>query len=88
MAKFINDIKTKSWADIPSSHKKISTKFQEKFECESMDDLELHRKFKDMKELKFETSGKFRNHNDLDALKKYMIEIEAGEAFSHLFDYE
>lgn len=53
-----------------------------------MEDLDQHRKFKDMEELKFETSGKFRNHNDLDALKKYMTEHQAGDAFSYLFDYE
>ncbi|CAO3613440.1 unnamed protein product [Cunninghamella echinulata] len=88
VAKFINDIKTISWADIPSGHKKISTKYQERIECETMEELDQHRKFRDMEELKFETSGKFRNHNDLDALKKYMTEHQVGDAFSYLFDYE
>ncbi|KAI8343209.1 hypothetical protein BC941DRAFT_498296 [Chlamydoabsidia padenii] len=86
---FINDIKTISWADIPAGHKKISTKYQERFICDSMAIFDQdHRKFTIMQELKFDTSGKFRNHNDLDMLKKWMVEHKVEDAFGHLFDYE
>ncbi|CAO3581776.1 unnamed protein product [Absidia cylindrospora] len=89
VASFINDIKTISWADIPAGHKKISTKYQERFICDSMDVFDQeHRKFNTMQELKFDTSGKFRNHNDLDMLKKWMAEYQADDAFGYLFDYE
>ncbi|KAI8099566.1 uncharacterized protein BX664DRAFT_382090 [Halteromyces radiatus] len=88
VASFINDIKTISWADIPAGHKKISTKYQERFECDNMDTFnQTIRKFKNMQELKFDTSGKFRNHSDLVMLKKWMTEHNVDYAFGHLFDY-
>ncbi|ORX56807.1 hypothetical protein DM01DRAFT_1334366 [Hesseltinella vesiculosa] len=87
VASFINDIKTISWANIPAGHKKISTKWQQRFTCESLAELDSHRLFSNMQELIFEASGKFKNHNDLAMLKKWMIERHVGDAFTYLFDY-
>ncbi|KAI8069366.1 hypothetical protein BC940DRAFT_237054 [Gongronella butleri] len=79
---------TVSWSDIPAGHKKISTRWQQRFTVASMAELDEHRIFHDMQELIFEASGKFKNHNDLAMLKKWMNEHNVGEAFTYLFDYE
>ncbi|ORY99865.1 hypothetical protein BCR43DRAFT_484418 [Syncephalastrum racemosum] len=83
VARFINDIKTVSWADIPASHRKMTTKWQERALGSSLDE---HRKFPDMIEVTFDLHGAFGNHNDLDMLKRWMADKNCGDAFEHLFD--
>ncbi|KAG2226896.1 hypothetical protein INT45_010175 [Circinella minor] len=88
VARFINDIKTVSWSDIPASHRKMTSKWQEKTECESLAELQTLRRFSDMKEYTFDIHGQFSNHNDLNKLQDWMKENGCAEAFDHLFDYD
>ncbi|KAI9479593.1 hypothetical protein BDB00DRAFT_858140 [Zychaea mexicana] len=88
VSRFINDIKTVSWSDIPASHRKMSSKWQEKTECESVAAMNALRRFCDMTEHKFDIHGQFANHNDLNKLQDWMKENGCGEAFDHLFDYD
>ncbi|KAI9278503.1 hypothetical protein BDA99DRAFT_492311 [Phascolomyces articulosus] len=88
VARFINDIKTVSWSDIPASHRKMTSKWQEKTECESLAAMQALRRFPDMKEYKFDIHGQFANHNDLNKLQDWMKEMGCAEAFDHLFDYD
>ncbi|KAI7875174.1 hypothetical protein K492DRAFT_211097 [Lichtheimia hyalospora FSU 10163] len=86
--RFINDIKTVSWSDIPASHRKMSTKWQERHHCDSMQDLNRHRKFPDMTEVTFDLHGAFGNHNDLGMLQQWLKEKDCPDAFDHLFDHD
>ncbi|KAI8141999.1 hypothetical protein BJV82DRAFT_616721 [Fennellomyces sp. T-0311] len=88
VSRFINDIKTVSWSDIPASHRKMSSKWQEKSDCDSKAALQALRRFPDMTERTFDIHGAFANHNDLNKLQEWMKENGCGEAFDHLFDYD
>jgi hypothetical protein len=85
---FINDIKTVSWADIPASHRKMSSRWKQQETCADMDQLNQHRLFQDMKEVTFDIHGQFANHNNLNMLQSWMAEKGCGDAFEHLFEYE
>ncbi|KAI9322738.1 hypothetical protein BX666DRAFT_1842458, partial [Dichotomocladium elegans] len=86
VATFINDIKTKSWADIPASHRKMTSKWQERMDCQSLEDMNQLRKFQGMIEVTFDLHGAFGNHNDLNQLQQWLKEKGCEEAFDHLFD--
>ncbi|KAG1471113.1 hypothetical protein G6F56_002306 [Rhizopus delemar] len=86
VAQFIHDIKTISWSDIPSSHKKMTSQWKEAFVCNNSNEFESHRLFKEMTEIKFDIHGAFSNHNDLGKLQLWMEEKGCGEAFEHLFE--
>ncbi|KAI9007511.1 hypothetical protein CLU79DRAFT_778309 [Phycomyces nitens] len=85
---FINDIKTLSWADIPASHRKMTSRWQQRVTCESKQELEKQRLFNDMTEVTFELHGAFGNHNNLNMLSDWMKSKGCGDAFYHLFEYE
>ncbi|KAL0083858.1 hypothetical protein F4703DRAFT_1774394 [Phycomyces blakesleeanus] len=80
--------KTLSWADIPASHRKMTSRWQQKVTCEPKDELEKQRLFKDMTEVTFELHGAFGNHNNLNMLSDWMKSKGCGDAFYHLFEYE
>lgn len=88
VVQFINDIKTISWASIPPSHRKMSSRWKQVVECSQMDGLNQARLFKDMTELKFDIHGPFGNRNSLSLLQAWMQEKGCGEAFDHLFEYD
>ncbi|KAH7162070.1 hypothetical protein B0J13DRAFT_535119 [Dactylonectria estremocensis] len=74
---FMKFIKTESWGDIPSQHKKVSERFRE-------EEAELERAFKDMQEITDmigERRGERANRNDMKALEAWLIESGLGEAF-------
>ncbi|KAH7169987.1 hypothetical protein EDB81DRAFT_774196 [Dactylonectria macrodidyma] len=74
---FMKFIKTESWGDIPSQHKKVSERFRE-------EEAELKRAFKDMREVTDmigERRGERANRNDMKALEAWLIECGLGEAF-------
>ncbi|KAI9282293.1 hypothetical protein BY458DRAFT_497763 [Sporodiniella umbellata] len=85
VAEFIHDIKTVSWSDLPSSHKKMTSQWKEAFVCKDLEDFESRRLFKNMIEVKFDIHGTFSNHNDLGKLQDWMVNKGCGEAFEHLF---
>ena len=66
----------------------MTSKWQEKTECESLAELQTLRRFSDMKEYTFDIHGQFSNHNDLNKLQDWMKENGCAEAFDHLFDYD
>ncbi|KAI8394046.1 uncharacterized protein BYT42DRAFT_553136 [Radiomyces spectabilis] len=84
---FINDIKTKSWADIPASHRKMTLRWREEQECVGKEEMDRLRRFPDMKEVMFDIHGNFGNHNSLSMLQDWLNERGCGEAFTHLFEY-
>lgn len=88
VARFINDIKTISWSDIPASHRKMTSKWQERYECTSTEAMQQLRHFTDMKEVTFDLHGAFGNHNDLNMLQQWMHEQGCGAAFNHLFNQD
>lgn len=74
---YLSDIKTYSWADIPSSHKKISERLRE----EGL--LPEDRVFKDMSEITEEINvngmkGVRSNRGDLGALRDWLTERGLG----------
>lgn len=83
---FVNDIKTISWADIPASHRKMSSRWKQKLECNNNIELNEARLFQDMTEVKFDIHGPFANHNSLSGLQAWMQEKGCGDAFDHLFE--
>ncbi|KAI8090905.1 uncharacterized protein B0P05DRAFT_527910 [Gilbertella persicaria] len=85
IAQFVNDIKTISWADIPASHKKMASRWKQIVNCQDKTELDSHRLFKDMQEVKFDIHGKFANHNDLCMLQQWLNDRGCSEAFDHLF---
>jgi hypothetical protein len=85
---FVNDIKTISWADIPASHRKMTSRWKQHVNCSNKVELESHRLFENMTEVKFDIHGQFSNHNDLSKLQSWMQEKGCGEAFDHLFEHD
>ncbi|KAI9483037.1 MAG: hypothetical protein EXX96DRAFT_556595 [Benjaminiella poitrasii] len=86
---FVNDIKTVSWAGIPASHRKMSSRWKQFGElCNDRAQLDSQRLFTDMTEVKFDIHGAFANHNDLNKLQLWMQDKGCGEAFDHLFDHD
>ncbi|RMY31145.1 hypothetical protein D0865_15080 [Hortaea werneckii] len=78
---FMKFIKTDSWGDIPSQHKKVSERYRQT-------DADLVRVFDGMEEIT-ETVGERRgeraNRSDMKALETWLIERGLGDAFSHVF---
>ncbi|KAF7563537.1 hypothetical protein G7046_g576 [Stylonectria norvegica] len=73
---FMKFIKTESWGDIPSQHKKVSERHREKIE-------ESKRAFKDMQEITDvlgERRGERGNRNDMKALEVWLNNCGLGEA--------
>ncbi|KAI7907780.1 uncharacterized protein BX663DRAFT_482057 [Cokeromyces recurvatus] len=85
---FVNDIKTISWADIPASHRKMTSRWKQSSECKSHAEIDSQRLFSSMTEVKFDIHGTFANHNDLNKLQSWLQEKGCGEAFKHLFEYD
>ncbi|RCH85019.1 hypothetical protein CU097_007311 [Rhizopus azygosporus] len=83
---FIHDIKTVSWSDIPSSHKKMTSQWKEQAQCLTREEVDKCRLFKDMTEVKFDIHGAFSNHNNLGMLQAWMEEKGCGKAFNYLFE--
>ena len=79
---FMKFIKTVSWNDIPSQHKKVSERHRE-------EGPELARAFKDMSEITDEFGDTRRgirgNRNDMSVLKSWMEERGVGQAFEKVF---
>ncbi|GAA5794806.1 hypothetical protein EDC94DRAFT_606886 [Helicostylum pulchrum] len=88
VVRFINDIKTISWASLPASHRKMSSKWKQFVDCNNTQELNQARLFNDMTELKFDIHGPFGNRNSLSLLQAWMQEKGCGEAFGHLFENE
>ncbi|KAI7085959.1 hypothetical protein KC356_g5425 [Hortaea werneckii] len=78
---FMRFIKTDSWGDIPSQHKKVSERYRQT-------DKDLFRAFDGMEEIT-ETVGERRgeraNRSDMKALESWLIERGLGDAFSNVF---
>ncbi|KAF4988152.1 hypothetical protein FDECE_15168 [Fusarium decemcellulare] len=78
---FMKFIKTESWGDIPSQHKKVSERYRE-------DGPDVKRAFKGMQEIT-ETVGERRgeraNRSDMKALEAWLNESGLGEAFGKVF---
>ncbi|KAI7240602.1 hypothetical protein KC330_g1185 [Hortaea werneckii] len=78
---FMKFIKTDSWGDIPSQHKKVSERYRQT-------DTDLVRVFDGMEEIT-ETVGERRgeraNRSDMKALETWLIERGLGDAFSNVF---
>ncbi|KAI6862903.1 hypothetical protein KC323_g5275 [Hortaea werneckii] len=78
---FMKFIKTDSWGDIPSQHKKVSERYRQT-------DADLVRAFDGMEEIT-ETVGERRgeraNRSDMKALEMWLIERGLGDAFSNVF---
>jgi len=79
---FMKFIKTVSWNDIPSQHKKVSERHRE-------EGPELARAFKDMSEITDDFGDTRRgtrgNRNDMSVLKSWMEERGVGQAFEKVF---
>lgn len=78
---FMKFIKTDSWGDIPSQHKKVSERYREATP-------NLSRAFEDMQEIT-ETVGERRgeraNRSDMKALEVWLVERDLGIAFGNVF---
>jgi hypothetical protein len=78
---FMKFIKTDSWGDIPSQHKKVSERYRQT-------DADLVRVFGDMEEIT-ETVGERRderaNRSDMKALELWLVERGLGVAFGNVF---
>lgn len=78
---FMKFIKTSSWAEIPSQHKKVSERYRQT-------DADLVRVFHDMEEIT-ETVGERRgeraNRSDMKALEAWLVERGLGVAFGNVF---
>jgi len=83
--KYLNDIRSISWADIPPRDKKMSTRAQERFLCETKEEFENHRKFDPLEECHFKIHGKRSNHQSMDLLEQWLIEKGCPNAFHDLF---
>lgn len=73
---FMKFIKTESWGDIPSQHKKVSERYRE---------ADATRAFGDMREVTDmigERRGERANRNDMKALEAWLNESGLGEAFA------
>ncbi|KAI7281061.1 hypothetical protein KC343_g308 [Hortaea werneckii] len=78
---YMKFIKTDSWGDIPSQHKKVSERYRQA-------DADLVRVFDGMEEIT-ETVGERRgeraNRSDMKALETWLVERGLGDAFSNVF---
>ena len=78
---FMKFIKTDSWGDIPSQHKKVSERYRQT-------DADLVRVFGGMEEIT-ETVGERRgeraNRSDMKALELWLVERGLGVAFGNVF---
>jgi hypothetical protein len=78
---FMKFIKTDSWGDIPSQHKKVSERYRQT-------DANLSRVFEGMEEIT-ETVGERRgeraNRSDMKALEAWLVERGLGLAFGNVF---
>ena len=78
---FMKFIKTDSWGDIPSQHKKVSERYRQT-------DADLVRVFDGMEEIT-ETVGERRgeraNRSDMKALELWLVERGLGVAFGNVF---
>jgi Protein of unknown function (DUF1115) len=83
--RYLHEIRTISWADLPPSHKKLTLTHREKFVCDSYDEMDSKRKFKGMEEHTFDLHGARRNHNSLVKLKEFLDDNNCHEAFGILF---
>ncbi|KAL6613283.1 hypothetical protein LY90DRAFT_697949 [Neocallimastix californiae] len=83
--KYLNDIRSISWADIPPRDKKMSTRAQERFICQTKEEFEKHRKFEPMEERHFKIHGNRSNHQSMDLLEQWLIEKGCPNAFHDLF---
>ncbi|CAG9982479.1 unnamed protein product [Clonostachys byssicola] len=75
---YMKFIKTESWGDIPSGHKKVSERYRES-------GPDIKRAFQDMQEITDdlgERRGERANRNDMKALEAWLNEKGVGEAFS------
>lgn len=79
---YMKFIKTESWKDIPSQHKKVSERFRE-------EGSDVARAFQDMQEIthEFEDSrrGARGNRNDMSVFKAWLDDHQVGEAFEKVF---
>jgi hypothetical protein len=78
---FMKFIKTESWGDIPSQHKKVSERYRET-------GADVRRVFDDMQEitgLVGERRGERANRSDMKALEAWLNESGLGEAFGKVF---
>ncbi|KAF4976367.1 hypothetical protein FZEAL_6943 [Fusarium zealandicum] len=78
---FMKFIKTESWGDIPSQHKKVSERYRET-------GPDVERAFADMQEitdLMPERRGERGNRNDMKALEVWLNKSGLGEAFGKVF---
>ncbi|CAM1506214.1 Fc.00g058550.m01.CDS01 [Cosmosporella sp. VM-42] len=78
---FMKFIKTESWGDIPSQHKKVSERFRE-------EGPDMRRAFNNMREITDmvgERRGERANRNDMKALETWLNESGLGEAFGKVF---
>ncbi|KAH6880466.1 hypothetical protein B0T10DRAFT_495450 [Thelonectria olida] len=78
---FMKFIKTESWGDIPSQHKKVSERYRET-------GADVRRAFEGMQEitdLVGERRGERANRNDMKALEAWLNESGLGEAFGKVF---
>ncbi|KAI7162528.1 hypothetical protein D0869_12518 [Hortaea werneckii] len=78
---FMKFIKTDSWGDIPSQHKKVSERYRQT-------DTDLMRVFDGMEEITEkvgERRGERVNRSDMKALETWLIERGLGDAFSNVF---
>lgn len=83
--KYLNDIRSISWADIPPRDKKMSTRSQEKYICQTKEEFEKHRKFEPLEEHHFKIHGNRSNHQSMDLLEQWLIEKGCPNAFHDLF---
>ncbi|KPM43957.1 hypothetical protein AK830_g2605 [Neonectria ditissima] len=77
---FMKFIKTESWGDIPSQHKKVSERYREA-------GAGVSRAFKDMREITDvlgERRGERANRNDMRALEAWLGESGLGDAFGKI----
>lgn len=79
---YMKFIKTESWNDIPSQHKKVSERYRE-------EGTYVSRAFQDMQEITEEfvdtRRGARGNRNDMSVLKAWLDEHGVGDAFEKLF---
>ncbi|KAM5345645.1 hypothetical protein ACJ41O_011506 [Fusarium nematophilum] len=78
---FMKFIKTESWGDIPSQHKKVSERYRETGAV-------VKRAFADMREITDmvgERRGERANRSDMKALEAWLNESGLGEAFAKVF---
>ncbi|KAJ3278255.1 hypothetical protein HK104_002518 [Borealophlyctis nickersoniae] len=84
---YFSDIRTKSWADIPSAHRRMTPMHCEKTVVASggREAFEGLRKFEGMVEVTFDLHGARGNRNSLAKLEQWLTEKGVGEAFGWLF---